>query len=185
MLELGGDYLLFTDGDIEIVPFSSFAMLRHMENSGHLLGCLGADSYRHTLLREQATNYLFSLSDCQLDSGNLVAWTQYGMFRRQVFEAGVRFDDHNPFNEEGWGCEDNDLAFQMHIKGYYIQRLVGITYLHRHMHSSVRVMRTLGVDPHANFERRKQYVIRKWASTPVINSGPLEDVRRARLPAQI
>ena len=33
MGEIGGDYVLFIDGDIELVPFSSFSMLRHMEDS--------------------------------------------------------------------------------------------------------------------------------------------------------
>ena len=46
MLACDADYLLLMDGDIEIVPFSSFAMLRYMENNGHQLGCIGADSRR-------------------------------------------------------------------------------------------------------------------------------------------
>ena len=44
MLETDADYLLMMDGDIEIVPFSSFAMVRQMENCGHRLGCIGAHS---------------------------------------------------------------------------------------------------------------------------------------------
>ena len=51
MLACDADYLLFMDGDIEIVPFSSFAMLRYMENSGHQLGCIGADSGADTAPR--------------------------------------------------------------------------------------------------------------------------------------
>ena len=177
MLAIGGDYVLFLDGDIEIVPFSSHAMLRHMEDSGHLLGCLGANSVGCTPLREQTTKYLFSLVGCHLDTTDLIAWTQYGLFRREVFEAGVRFDETYPFDREGWGFEDNDLAFQMHIKGFYNQRFFGVTYLHRSMNSSIRIMRDLGVDPNINYELRKRYVIEKWAGVPAINNGPLQHVR--------
>jgi GT2 family glycosyltransferase len=181
-LETGGDYLLFTDGDIELVPCSSFAMLRHMEDSGHLLGCLGAHMYGQSPLRTQATPYLYSLAGMQLRAEEVVAWTQYGLFRREVFEAGVRFDVAHPFDREGWGCEDNDLAFQMLVKGYAIQCFSGMTYLHRNMHSSMRVLRALGLDPVSNYETRKRYVIEKWAGTPAISGGPLKHVRSARAP---
>ena len=40
MLESGTDYLLFVDGDIELVPFSTFVMLRYMENLRQPAGML-------------------------------------------------------------------------------------------------------------------------------------------------
>ncbi|HEY0173167.1 MAG TPA: glycosyltransferase, partial [Pyrinomonadaceae bacterium] len=181
-LARGGDYLFFMDGDIEVVPFSSFAMLRHMEDSGRLLGCVGAHMYGQSPLRAQATPHLYSLAGLRLRDEELLAWTQYGLFRREVFEAGVRFDVAHPFDREGWGCEDNDLAFQMTVKGFRIQCFEGMTYLHRNMHSSMRILRSLGVDPAANYETRKRYVIQKWAGTPAINAGPLRHVRVARAP---
>ncbi|HEX8559489.1 MAG TPA: glycosyltransferase [Pyrinomonadaceae bacterium] len=179
-LERGGDYLLFTDGDIEIVPHSSFAMLRHMEDSGRLLGCVGAAMYGQSPLRQQATPHLYALAGMQLDADTLLAWTQYGLFRREVFESGVRFDTATPFDREGWGCEDNDLAFQMTVGGFRIQRFCGMTYLHRAINSSVRVLRALGVDPAANYEERRRYVVAKWEGTPAI-SGPLKQLRDYRM----
>jgi glycosyltransferase involved in cell wall biosynthesis/SAM-dependent methyltransferase len=181
MLDIGGDYLLFMDGDIEIVPFSSYAMLRHMEDSGHLLGCLGADSFGYTPLRERATPYLFSLADYRLEQTNLVAWTQYGMFRREVFDSGVRFDETYPFDREGWGFEDNDLAFQLYMKGFYNQRFFGVSYLHRSHNSSIRIMRRLGVDPNFYYELRKKYVIQKWEQVPAVNDDLLNHVRRVNM----
>ncbi|HEX7956044.1 MAG TPA: glycosyltransferase family A protein, partial [Pyrinomonadaceae bacterium] len=182
-LARGGDYLLFMDGDIEVVPHSSFAMLRHMEDAGRVLGCVGPYMYGQSPLRARATPRLYSLEGLQRREEELLAWTQYGLFRREVFEAGVRFDVAHPFDREGWGCEDNDLAFQMLVKGFRIQRFEGMTYLHRNMHSSMRILRALGVDPAANYETRKRYVIEKWAGTPAINAGPLRHVRVARAPA--
>jgi GT2 family glycosyltransferase len=176
--EFGADYLLFTDGDIELVPFSSFAMLRHMENSGSRLGCVGANSFHHTTERRRTTPYLFSVAGMIVEPANDVAWTQYGLFRREVLEAGVRFDESAPFDREGWGFEDNDLAFQMEMKGFANQRYTGMTYLHRNVHSSLRNMRHRGVDCAHITAQRRQYVIDKWAGTPVINNGPLEAIRR-------
>lgn len=175
------DYLLFIDGDIEVVPFSSVAMLRYMENAGHRLGCIGADSAGHTPLREQATRVYFCISPRSVESTNLVAWTQYGMFRREVFEDGVRFDECDPFDRPGWGFEDNDLAFQMDMRGYVNQRFRGMLYLHRNIRSSIRIMRERGIDPIALYARRKQYIITKWAGVPQIAGGPLRDVRRVEL----
>src|SRR5262249_10318798 len=59
MMECGADYVLFMDGDIEIVPFSSFAMFRYMENCGHRLGCIGADSFSHVPVRHNTTTCLY------------------------------------------------------------------------------------------------------------------------------
>src|ERR1051326_1520688 len=175
------DYVLFIDGDIEVVPFSSFAMLRYMENQGHELGCIGADSSGHTPLREAATPYLYSIGPDQIESTNLVAWTQYGMFRRAVFDDGVRFDESGPFTGAGWGFEDNDLAFQMELRGYVNRRFFGMTYLHRDIRSSIRIMRERGIDAGALYAQRKQYVIDKWAPVPQINNGPLAYVRRVEM----
>jgi len=178
MLECDADYVLFMDGDIEVVPFSSFAMLRYMENNGSRLGCIGADSAGQTPFRERASVYHYSIDGSRTGTTNLVAWTQYGLFRREVFEDGCRFDEREPFHGPGWGFEDNDLAFQMEMKGYLNQRFFGMTYLHRAARSSIRIMRERGIDPTTLYKRRKQYVIDKWASIPHINNGPLMDVRR-------
>jgi hypothetical protein len=116
-----------------------------------------------------------------VETTNLVAWTQYGLFRRAVFEDGVRFDDSAPFDRVGWGFEDNDLAFQMDLKGYLSQRFFGMVYLHRAARSSMRIMRDQGIDPVPLYARRKEYVIRKWATVPRINNGPLVLVRKVNM----
>lgn len=181
MLHTDADYVVFMDGDIEVVPFSTFAMLRYMEGQGHRLGCIGPTSGGYSPLRERVTPYLYSVYGLQTEETNLVAWTQYGMFRRAVFEEGVRFDESKPFDGPGWGFEDNDLAFQMHVKGFHNQRFFGMTYLHRNVQSSVRIMRQQGIDPNPLYRRRQDYVIDKWQAVPEINNGPLELVRRIQI----
>ena len=163
--QVEGDFLLMMDGDIEIVPYSSLAMMRHLETSDHQLGCLGAHMKYHTRLREETAVALHNVSDYPVtdDRQTLwVAWTQYGLFRREVFEAGVRFDESGPFAGPGWGCEDVDLAFQMHSRGFYLQSFAGMVYLHRNLNSSIPSLQQQGVDAHTMFRARRDYVIKKW-----------------------
>jgi GT2 family glycosyltransferase len=180
--EVDADYVLFMDGDIEIVPFSSFAMLRYMENCGRQLGCIGADSSGQTPQRSATTPFWFVVDGNRTETTDLVAWTQYGLFRRELFEDGIRFDEREPFDQAGWGFEDNDLAFQMEVNGYANQRFFGMVYLHRNARSSIRIMRQQGIDPAALYAKRKQYVLDKWSATPPINNGPLTYVRSVHMP---
>jgi glycosyltransferase involved in cell wall biosynthesis len=178
--ECEADYVLLMDGDIEVVPFSSFAMLRYMEDQGTRLGCIGACSAGQTPYRDRSSPAFYSIE--RVETTNLVAWTQYGMFRREVFEDGVRFDESDTFTGPGWGFEDNDLAFQMDVRNFVNQRFFGMTYLHRDARSSIRVMKQLGIDARALYEKRKRYVIDKWANVPSINAGPLGLVRAIQVP---
>lgn len=178
MNEFNADYVLMMDGDIEVIPFSSVAMLRHMENHGSRLGCLGADSMGQSRDRARTTRALFAVDPARTETTNVVAWTQYGLFRREVFDGGVRFDESDPFAGPGWGFEDNDLAFQMDVKGYLNQRFYGAVYLHRDARSSIRNMRAQQIDPQVPYERRRRYILEKWASVPAIHDGPLQLIRR-------
>lgn len=181
VLACDADYVMFVDGDIEIVPFSTFAMLRHMEANGHRLGCIGANSMGQTPHRGQASPVIYSISDFRIATTNVVAWTQYGLFRRAIFDAGVHFDETSPFDQPGWGFEDNDLAYQMEINGFVNQYFSGMTYLHRNARSSVRLLRQARIDVDELFAQRKQYVINKWASVPEINNGPLNEIRKIKV----
>lgn len=176
--ECDADYVLLMDGDIEIVPFSSFAMLSQMENRGRAVGCVGADSATYTAHRAAASPYLLKIAAADIDTVKNIAWTQYGMFRRDVFDDGIRFDQTGPFAGPGWGFEDNDLAFQMQEKGYLSQRFFGLTYLHRNVNSSIGIMRKLGIDSTTLTRRRRQYTLDKWSGVPAIADGPLIDVAR-------
>jgi hypothetical protein len=55
-----------------------------------------------------------------------------------------------------------------------------MTYLHRNVRSSVQNLRRAGVDPNVLCQRRKQYLIEKWAAHPHI-SGPLDQIRRGNI----
>jgi polysaccharide pyruvyl transferase CsaB len=182
MMEWGADYILFVDGDIEVVPCSSFAMLRHMERSGTRLGCLGAYSAHCTAERQNATPTLFSMAHCRLYRSEVLAWTQYGMFRRALFEDGIRFDESGPFGEAGHGLEDVDFALQMVEKGYGNEYFEGIRYLHRNLSSSVEILRGQGVNPTVQYYRRKEHLLKKWEALKGLREDSMEWVRNARAP---
>jgi glycosyltransferase involved in cell wall biosynthesis len=175
------DYILFMDGDIEIVPFSSFSMLRYMESQGHDLGCLGADHAYQTLDRARVTPCLYGIPDHAVRPITLIAATQYGMFRCDMFRDGVRLEINDPFDQPGWGFEDNDLAFQIAVRGYRNCFFTGMIYLHRALHSSIPILRQNGYDAAALCNRRQHYVISKWKTVPVISNGPLREIQRLRL----
>ena len=115
----------------------------------------------------------------RIETLDLVAWTQYGLFRAGIFRDGVRFDEDPPFDGAGWGFEDNDLAFQMEVRGYRSQRFMGVTYLHRKARSSIRIMRRLGIDADALFAKRRSRLLEKWAHVAQIAQGPLLAVQRS------
>jgi Glycosyl transferase family 2 len=181
--ECGADYLLMIDGDIMVVPLSSFMMLLHMEKSGSKLGCLGADNTLQSPNEDEVTPYLGGLYDSMLREQKEIAWTQYGMFRRAVFDAGIRLPTDARFQGPGWGLEDVDLAFQMVDKGFQLQHFVGMKYLHQHLQSSIDCMaRVPGVDGKAIFDSRKAWLIDKWKSNPRINRETLEKIDRQEFP---
>jgi hypothetical protein len=181
-MEAGGDYLLLSDGDVEVVPFSVFAMLRHMEDAGRVLGALGPYPHEHSRERAGATPHLFCVDESRVEEMAGVVPTWYGLFRREVFEAGVRFDAAGPLGRPGWGFEDNDFAFQVEVEGFAVRVFRGTRFLHRDVRSSIPLLSRDGHDPADAFLRRKQYVLDKWAGVPLINDGPLSEVRQARMP---
>ncbi len=170
LLAAGSEFLLLTDGDIEVVPGSVVAMHEHLAASDPWVGCIGADTRTHTRDRAAATPYLASLAACRVTDDREELWaarTGYGLFRRAVFAAGVRCDESPPFDRPGWGCEDVDLAFQMHARGFYVETFAGVTYLHRNVNSSIPHLRELGLDPRADYDRRRRYVVEKWRDSGI------------------
>ena len=176
MYDCDADYLLFADGDIEIVPFSSFAMLRHLENSDRRLACIGPffDPPNQTRDRGEASSCLYNIERHFVEQSSWIAPTWYGLCRRAVFDDGVRFDDTPPFDGPGWGFEDIDLAFQMKAKGYTVELFSGMTHLHSAPQSSIRTMREQQIDPEEVYFRRKDYMLRKWKNAPPGCDIPLE-----------
>lgn len=175
--QCGADYLVSLDGDIEIIPFSSFAMMRYLENNEPGIGCIGADMNNFTSDRKLSTPALFSIHRGITWLEPRCSLTQYGMYRRAVF-SDIRFDDDGPFGGPGWGYEDWDFAFQMTLKGYENHSFYGSTYLHRAIHSSIPLLRADGLDPKELLSQRRKYIVDKWLDVLQIGDGPLREIIR-------
>lgn len=160
-IEMKSDYVLLMDGDIEIVPLSAYTMARYLECHQDL-GCIGAYSSNYTKDRKSAAKRLIEIPEYAVKSDINCAWTQYGMFRVTMFEAGICFDEGGPFGQPGWGFEDDDLCFQMLSAGWKNKYFGGMKYLHRNIRSSWPNLRNDGVDPVVMFKKRKEYLIKKW-----------------------
>ncbi len=181
-VERKSDYLCLMDGDIEIVPLSSYVMVRYLECHSRL-GCIGAYSSSFTSERLKATKSLMEIQECRVKDDIKCAWTQYGMFRCSMFKGGlIRFDESGPFGEPGWGFEDDDLHWQMDAKGWENKYFAGITYLHRNIRSSFPNLQASGVDVQVMFNKRKEYLIKKWSQRGV-SSDTLRTIQAQTLPA--
>ncbi len=156
------DYILFVDGDIEVIPFSSYALMRHLEAKDDV-GCMGFWSSSYTEDRARASGHCYSIPDRRIHDDTHTAWTQYGLFRADMFRSGIWFEETGPFGGPGWGLEDDDLYFQMAQEEWRNLYCKGYVYLHRRIRSSVSNLAKAGMDPKLMFHARKAFLQQKWA----------------------
>lgn len=156
------NYLMSLDGDIEVVPLSAYVMTRYLEcHKG--LGCIGAYAANCTTERIRSSKALYEIPESRVKDDIPCAWTQYGLFRCDMFKNSlIRFDEGGPFGEPGWGFEDNDICWQMESLGFGNKYFSGMTYLHRNLRSSFPNLRQAGVDIPKEFNKRKGYLLNKW-----------------------
>lgn len=169
-VDLDSDYLLMMDGDIEVVPLSVYQMARYLECHKEL-GCIGAYSSSYTTERKHASESIYEIQESRVKADIHVAWTQYGLFRCEMFRQGVRFDECGPFGEPGWGFEDDDLFMQMDLLGWANKYFGGMCYLHRNIRSSWPSITALGLNVEEVFRKRQSYLLNKWRQkgyTPAI-----------------
>jgi hypothetical protein len=157
-------YMLMVDGDIAPIPGSCTAMIRELE-AAHTegTGCIGMYSLNCT---DETDNTVSPALHCDsvaglLDYDESIAWTQYGMFRVQMFTDGLRFDEHPVFQGPGWGFEDEDLGLQMMANGWLSANCKHFRYGHYRRNSSLRLLDpALAAKVHA---ARRSYVASKWS----------------------
>ena len=122
-----GDYILLLDSDILYHPGSFDYLIKRFNDAPEEVKCIGFDPWRYTNIREMEQRDLPSLKEPFSTNGQPIAYTQYGVFKRELF-----FKDNIWFDENfgtGYGWEDNDYALQMLEKGY---KCVCIPFLYFH-----------------------------------------------------
>ncbi len=178
--EQGSQYTLLMDGDIEVVPLSTYTMVRYLHCHSDV-GVIGAYSANYSDKREECAANLIEIPESRVRHDIPCAWTQYGMFRTVLWDRGIRFDDSGPFGEPGWGFEDDDLHYQIVEAGYKNRYFGGMRYLHRAIHSSWDHIEAQGFNVDAQFYFRQDYLVRKWLKRGV-DPDTLKRVKAQKLP---
>jgi hypothetical protein len=157
------DYLLFIDGDIQVIPYSAYALTVALRSLDNDTAVLGLDSSNCGPEGDVGISPdMRAVHPWMMKRSDLTALTQYGLWDMRVFND-CRFDETGPFGGPGWGLEDDEMWLQFTAKGWKQYTVYPFRYTHRHIHSSVRA---LGGDfVLKNFEERRRYVINKWKGT--------------------
>ena len=162
-----GDYILLLDSDILYHPGSFDYLIKRFDNAPEDVKCIGFDPWRYTNMREMEQRDLPSLKEPFSTHGQPIAYTQYGVFKRELF-----FKDNIWFDENfgtGYGWEDNDYALQMLEKGY---KCVCIPFLYFHNKHTEHWF-NLHQEGTMRLKERQDYFQQKWGQDT--SSKPKKD----------
>jgi len=163
-----GDYILLLDSDVLYHPGSFDYLVKRFENAPEEVKCIGFDPWRYTNMREMEQRDLPSLKEPFSTHGQPIAYTQYGVFKRELF-----FKDNIWFDENfgtGYGWEDNDYALQMLEKGY---KCVCIPFLYFHNKHTEHWF-NLHQEGTMRIKERQDYFQQKWGQD-TSSSKPKKD----------
>lgn len=179
----GYDYLMLVDGDIEIIPYSAFALALYLSSVPHKVGCAGLASHNCTAVQgDGVANRLLKVHPEMVRRDPRIAWTQYGMFRTSMLREGLLFEERGPFSGPGWGFEDDDFYLQMQQRGYESVNTPFFRYYHRPRGSSVR---NLGESLAAKvLEERRSFLLEKWKGVPEAQ-WRIQQIAAQHLPQQV
>ena len=133
-----GEYILMLDGDVVAVPNSVKLMLAWLEENGK--DALGMFPNKFSNTPDHAETYCNELIGFREFK---CCCLYYGLFRRKIFDSGLRLSVDGEFGKPGYGWEDHDFFLRMKQKGI-IQYVAHINsekgkYFHD-INSSIRAM---------------------------------------------
>jgi glycosyltransferase involved in cell wall biosynthesis len=117
-----GDYILMIDSDIIYINGSLEYFASRFSELDNNAKCIGFNPNHFTNVLK---DYVAELPDLKQPlkkhhtSFASYALTQYGLFKRDMFEECM-FDENYA---AGYGCEDDDLYFQMQVLGWDVYQL--------------------------------------------------------------
>lgn len=156
-----GDYIFLIDGDIVPVHGSILRLIEHLDNNPDCdaIGFL-PNKFTMEKNRNGAKNheeYCHKLDPIEEHKGHCI---YYGIYRRSVFERGVRFDENYGV---GYGWEDIDTYKQMERLGIK-QWVAGINHkCGKYYHAINSSVRSMGRDVFMKTEKeRGEYFKNKW-----------------------
>lgn len=157
---VASDYLVFVDGDIEVIPHSIVAMVHYLQDHDRDTA-IAMDPCQQTQTREEVSPYCRSIPRESLQREALMYLCGYGVFRTDAFEH-ISFEESGPLGQCGWGCEDDDLWLQMVEQQMRAVYTNAFRFYHVEPHSSWPSLRALGIDPIQTYEARRNAILAKW-----------------------
>jgi glycosyltransferase involved in cell wall biosynthesis len=154
-----GEYIMMLDGDIIPVENSVYMLASHM-NLNKYIKALGFRPNKWVRERDKAEarcNYLYKIEEIN------AACLYYGMYHRDIFDAGVRLSEEGAYGREGYGWEDHDFYEQLRDIGVRQYACHINSEKGRYYHGINSSIRAMGTDKYiqTSHERAKQFH-KKW-----------------------
>jgi hypothetical protein len=129
------DYILLLDSDIVPIENSIECLYQFMMNNIEY-SFIGYDYNNHSTNIDEITPFEFGINVDDVKTGIRIALTQYGLFRKKDLLL-CPFPEFYPFNQEGWGAEDDMIGMAINDGGVGLTGMVkGRMYYHNHSKSS-------------------------------------------------
>lgn len=158
------DHVLTLDGGVLPLVGGVRAMLDYLERrrDAHVIGVEIPD-----MVTDEAVAHLAwprPVTDADTYHNLMMSYTAYALARAAAFD-GIRFAEHGPFGETGWGVDDNELAFRWNARGIAVHVVRGVHAYRRPAGSFERLYRETGVWPNqfgSVYEQRLVYCQQEW-----------------------
>lgn len=134
-----GEYIFMCDGDVVPVPNSIRMMIAWMDSNIDKVA-IGMHPNKFVTSPDMAGGVCEKLADVK---EHRCACLYYGLYRRRIFDGGLRMSEDGEFGKPGYGWEDHDF-FERFKKAGHTQYVADINnhtgrYYH-HINSSIRAM---------------------------------------------
>ena len=154
--ESHGDYIMLLDGDILYYPNSFDYLVKRFKTAPDNVKVIGFYPWNYTNDENKVDKKLPAIDEPLLDKGQPIALTQYGVFKRELFEKyDIWFDDG--FGT-GYGAEDNDYAMQMIQQGFICRSVPLVYYHNKHTEHWFK----LHIPGTMRTKERQNYFNKKW-----------------------
>lgn len=134
-----GEYIFFCDGDVVPVPNSIKLMVEWMKENIDKVA-IGMRPNKFVTSPDMAEKFCKQLVDIQ---EHPCACLFYGLYRRIIFDYGLRLSEDGEFGKPGYGWEDHDFFLRFEKAGYkqHVAMINNRTgrYFHN-INSSIRAM---------------------------------------------
>lgn len=158
-----GDYTFLIDGDILYVPGTVKEYQKVLDKYPDA-ACVGQNSFEMVMeLGHNGTQNAIEADARMTDDYTVsdwfpMAWTQYGLFRTELLRK-FPFIEEPPFNEAGYGYEDDYLFHELREAGYVSLALDKPIYYH-YAHAGIREL--LKADLELKLKERKKVFEKRW-----------------------